>query len=90
MGKEKIALWDRVDLITKVYKIRRTGKRGKSLETTIPREAFEREARRLGMQPKDAIKNLMAVWRFDNFPGLHLSFENISKRDNKEFEVIRT
>lgn len=63
------------DVIKKRYKIRRTGKEGSSLETCIPREAFEREARKQGYNPKEALEKLDAVWRFNNFHGLHLSFE---------------
>lgn len=71
---EQIILKDE-EVIKRRYKIRRTGKEGSSLETCIPREAFEREARRQGYQPEDAIEKLEAVWRFNNFRGLHLSFE---------------
>jgi len=66
---------DDKNVLKRCYKIRRTGNAGSSLETTIPREVFEREARRLGMTYDDAIKNLVAVWRFNDFRGLHLSFE---------------
>jgi len=67
------------NVIKKTYKIRRTGKFGETLETTIPREAFEREARRLHMDPKEAVDKLVAVWRFNSFLGLHLSFEEKEK-----------
>ena len=63
------------ELIIKRYKIRRTGRHGATLETTIPREAFEREARRMGLTVKEAIKKLDAVWRYGDFPGVFLSFE---------------
>lgn len=66
---------DDPNLIVKIYKVRRTGRYGTSLETTIPREVFEREARRLGMTVKEAVKKLRAVWRYNSFEGLHLSFE---------------
>lgn len=71
---EQITLKDE-DVIKKRCKIRRTGKEGSSLETCIPREAFEREARRQGYKPREAVEKLDAVWRFNNFHGLHLSFE---------------
>ena len=71
---EQIELDDN-KVIKKRYRIRRTGQLGGSLETTIPREAFEREARRLGMGVEEAVSKLDAVWRFNNFHGLHLSFE---------------
>lgn len=71
---EKIEL-DDSKLIIKRYTIRKTGRAGSSIETTIPREVFEREARRMNMTPDEAIENLWAVWRFNSFRGLHLSFE---------------
>jgi len=63
------------DVIIKRYKIRPTGKDGATLETSIPPEAFERESRRQGLTVKEASKKLEAVWRYNNFPGLHVSFE---------------
>lgn len=63
------------EVIIKRYKIRATGNQNASIETTIPREAFEREARRLGLTVEKAVRNLTAVWRFNSFRGLHLSFE---------------
>ena len=63
------------DVIIKKYRVRQTGKDGSSLETTIPPEAFEREARRQGMTVEEAVNQLKAVWRFNSFKGLHLSFE---------------
>ena len=47
MEPRTIELDDKKVVIRK-YKVRRTGSRGRTLETSIPREAFEREARRLG------------------------------------------
>ena len=70
-------------VIIRRYKVRTTGNQNASIETTIPREAFEREARRQGMTIEEALKNLAAVWRFNNFRGLHLSFEN------RENELIK-
>ena len=74
MENQTIQLSDR-NLIIKRYKIRPVGKQRASIETTIPREVFEREARRHNMTDKEALNKLLAVWRFDNFHGLHLSFE---------------
>jgi hypothetical protein len=62
-------------LIIKRYKIRPVGNKSATIETTIPKEAFEREARRKGLTPQEALTGLHAVWRFDGFEGLHLSFE---------------
>lgn len=73
----KIRLKDEQVIIRK-YKVRRTGKGKKTLETSIPREAFDREARKLGLLPEKAIDMLDAVWRYNSFDGLHLSFERKS------------
>jgi len=75
---------DDKNLLIKRYKIRPTGKAGATLETSIPREVFEREARRLGLTFQEALKELEVVWRFNHFKGLHLSFEPIEKGDTKK------
>jgi hypothetical protein len=62
-------------VIIKRYKVRSVGNQKASIETTIPKEAFEREARRCGMTTEEALTQLVAVWRFNSFKGLHLSFE---------------
>jgi energy-converting hydrogenase A subunit M len=71
---------DERQIIKKKYRIRTTGKNNASLETTIPREVFEREARRLGLSFEEAIERLVCVWRFNSFKGLHLSFEPASEQ----------
>jgi hypothetical protein len=74
MGKKTITLNDN-NLLRKCYKIRTTGKNGASIETSIPKEVFEREARRLGLTLEEALDKLQAVWQYDSFAGLFLSFE---------------
>jgi len=74
MENQTIQLSDE-KVIIKRYKIRPVGNQKASIETTIPREAFEREARRCGMTTQEALSDLVAVWRFNSFKGLHLSFE---------------
>ena len=81
LEKQTIRLIDE-EVIIKRYKIRTTGNQNASIETTIPREAFEREARRLGLTIEQATEKLLAVWRFNNFQGLHLSFE--AKREDSK------
>ena len=66
---------DDPNLIKRTYRVRITGADGASIETTIPREVFEREARKKGMTVKEGIKKLRAVWRYNSFEGLHLNFE---------------
>lgn len=74
MTKQTIQLNDK-QVIIKRYKIRSVGNAQATIETTIPKEVFEREARRNGMTLKEALTRLTAVWRFDGFNGLYLSFE---------------
>lgn len=64
------------NVIIKAYKVRKTGRNGATIETSIPREVFEREARRLGLTTEEALEKLVAVWRYNSFRGLHLSFEH--------------
>lgn len=65
---------DETEVIMQRYRIRRAG-RGKTIEVTVPYNVFEREMRRLGVNPNEAEDDLDAVWRFNSFHGLHLSFE---------------
>ena len=76
---ERIIKLDDKEVIIRKYRIRPTGREGSTLETSIPKEAFEREARRLGLTVEEALEKLEAVWRFNNFRGLHLSFEPTEK-----------
>ena len=68
-----------IDVLKKRYRVRKTGKDGRSLETTLPREVFEREARRRGYSLDEALERLVAVWHYDSFEGLLLLFEEIEK-----------
>jgi hypothetical protein len=74
MEKQTISLDDK-QVIIKQYKIRAVGRGSATIETAIPKEAFGREARNNGMTTEEALVNLIAVWRFDGFEGLYLSFE---------------
>jgi len=76
---EKTIHIDDRKVIIKRYRVRTTGNQGSTLETSIPREAFEREVRRLGLSFEEALQKLVAVWRFNSFHGLHLSFEPTDK-----------
>lgn len=82
MEKQNIQLSDK-EVIIRRYKIRATGNQNASIETTIPKEAFEREARRQGMTINEALQKLTAVWRYNSFRGLHLSFEK-RRKDAKD------
>ncbi len=72
------------DVIVKRYKVRLTGRFGSTIETTVPKEVFEREAKRLGLTVKEALEKLDAVWRYNNFRGLHLSFEPREERGERK------
>lgn len=76
-NEDKPILFDPKDtnLIIKRYKLRPTGDQGRTIETSIPREVVEREARRHGLTLSEALKKLVAVWRYDSFAGLFLCFE---------------
>lgn len=62
-------------VIMKRYKLRRAGAQGATIEITLPKEAVEREARRLGIGEEKAAEGLLGVWKYNEFRGLHLSFE---------------
>ena len=74
MAKHVIELKDE-ELFIKSYKVRRSAKDRHSIQTTVPIEAFEREVRRHKMTFEEALEKLKAVWRYNKFRGLHLSFE---------------
>ena len=74
MTKKVIELKDE-KLYIKSYRVRQATKGRRSVQTTIPIEAFELEARRHKMTFEKAIEKLRAVWRFNELKGLHLSFE---------------
>ena len=71
---ETLDLDDR-NLILKRYRIRVTGKNGRTVETSVPREVFEREVRRNGLSLNEGLQKLEAVWRYNSFHGLYLTFE---------------
>jgi hypothetical protein len=73
--------------IVKRYKLRTAGAQGATIEITLPKEAVEREARRLGISEEEAVEKLIGVWRFNSFRGLHLDFE--LKTPKPETEVSR-
>lgn len=70
----------------KKYKLRRTGAYGRSIETTIPQDAFDREVRRLGLSRDEAMDLLQAVWRYGDFHGIYLAFEEIERTEEKDGE----
>ena len=75
---ETILIDDR-KVIMKKYKLRRAGAQKATIEITLPKEAVEREARRLGISEEEAAEKLLGVWKYNDFRGIHLSFEPIKK-----------
>lgn len=71
---ETITLDDK-KVIVKKYKLRTAGAQGATIEITLPKQAVQREARRLGISEEEAVEKLVGVWRYNNFRGLHLDFE---------------
>jgi hypothetical protein len=65
--------------LQKVYNLRPTGSRGTTVETSIPREPLEREARQRGLSVGEFVERFQAVWHFNDFGGLFLTFRE--KRD---------
>ena len=64
-------------VIMKKYRLRREGAKRATIAITLPREAVEREARRLGISENEAAEKLRGVWKYNEFHGLHLSFEPV-------------
>jgi len=74
------------DVLEQRYKLRMAGGRGGKRSTyviSLPKSAVLREARRLGIDEKDATEKLVGCWRFNGFVGLRLVFELKNKGGNK-------
>lgn len=63
------------EVILKRYKLHRTGAQKATIEITLPKDAVEREGRRLGITEEEAAEKLIGIWRYNSFRGLHLDFE---------------
>lgn len=72
---------DDKNLLIKKFRLRRAGAKGRSIEITIPKAAIHREARRLGLKEGEAVEKLLGVWKYNHFPGLHLTFEIKTKNE---------
>ena len=73
MLSKKTIVFDTRNIYMKRYKVRKAG--GSSFEATIPPGAYEREARRRGLTPEEFMERYAAVWHYDSFDGLYLTFE---------------
>ena len=63
------------DALRQEYRIRVPLKGAKSFIVTLPYEVVEREARRRGVDIEEFIENYRAVAQYDNFEGIHYTFE---------------
>ena len=64
---------DEKELYTKRYKLRPTSKDGKgSIETTLPPEVLEKEARKYGLSMSELCDRMEVEWRYNNFRGIHM------------------
>ena len=68
------------DAYKRYYKIRATGREGLSFETTIPREVIVKEAEKQDMSLDDFVDNFVALWRYNDFRGMHFEFVKALKR----------
>lgn len=75
---------DDPNLLSKKYRLRKTGAYGGSTEVTMPQEVVDREARRLGLSRDEALDVLRAVWKYGNFRGIYLVFEEIEKSGEED------
>jgi len=65
-------------MLIKRYKLRKATSSGSTVEVSIPKIVLDREMRRLGLFLDEDIKKIEAVWRFDSFEGLYLTFERVT------------
>lgn len=79
---------DDTKAIVKKYKLRNAGAQNATIEITLPKQAVEREARRLGVSEEEAVEKLTGVWRYNSFRGLHLDFE-VKTRDQETEKWLR-
>jgi hypothetical protein len=68
---------DLMETLEKKYKFRLVGK---TVEVSIPRLPMERDARLLGLSIKEFMNRYAAVWHYDGFPGLYLTFQEKPQR----------
>jgi hypothetical protein len=72
MPEEKVVI-NISNALRKEYNLRPTS--ANSFETTIPVEPLKREARKLSIALEEFIERYEAVWHYDGFPGLYLTFQ---------------
>jgi len=79
MAREKKVIIELNDAYKKIYRLRRTGEDGLTVETSIPPEVIEKEARKRGLTKKEFVTRFNAQWTYNSFEGMHLAF--VEKED---------
>lgn len=69
------------DAYKKRYKMRAIGQEGMNIVVSIPRIVIEREAERRELTIEEFLEQFRAVAQFDNFDGIHYTFEPIKKEE---------
>lgn len=64
------------------YRIRKTFRDKKFTEVTLPYRVVEKEARVRGLSFDEFIERFQVVAEYDNFEGVHYTFEEIPKELN--------
>ena len=65
---------DLKDALTVRYKARKAGAGNRTIQTVIPYEVVEREARRAGLSVDDFLKEYEILFRYNHFGGVHFEF----------------
>ncbi len=69
------------DAYRKRYKMRALGEGGLNIVVSIPRVVIEREAEKHGLTITEFLEQFKAVAQYDNFEGVHYTFEEIKKEE---------
>jgi len=67
------------DAYKRRYKMRAVGQDGLNIVVSIPRVVIEREAEKHGLTIPEFLEQFKAVAQYDNFEGVHYTFEEIKK-----------
>lgn len=57
------------DAYTKIYRLRVTGRDGRTIETSIPKAVVERGAKKAELSVEEFLKSYRAEWLYDDFGG---------------------
>lgn len=67
------------DAYKRRYKMRAVGADGLNIVVSIPRVVIEREAEKYELTIEKFLEQFRAVAQYDNFDGVHYTFEEIKK-----------